>query len=303
MSQTQPSLRSYLHLHLLVLIWGFTAIIGLLVSISSLSLVLYRTLLAMVGLGVLLFVRRIDARLSFGSVLRILGVGVVIAFHWFLFFGAARVSTVSVCLAGMSTTSLWTSLVEPLFTRKRISWLEVLLSVVVIIGLYVIFLFEFDHLLGLLMALGSALLAAVFSVFNGQLVQRHEPLVITFYEMMGAFLTTALFIPLYHGLIAPNEPLQLVPTWHDWPYILTLAWICSVYAYTVAIKLMRQFSIFAMNLTFNLEPVYGIVLAFLIFGEKERMTTGFYVGTLVILLSVLAYPWLNARFAPKNPTA
>lgn len=303
MSQPQPTLRSYLHLHILVLIWGFTAIIGLLVSISPLSLVLYRTLLAALGIGVLLWGRRINARLDTPSLWRILGVGSIIAFHWFLFFGAARVSNASVCLAGMSTTSLWTSLIEPIFTRKRISWLEVLLSFVVIIGLYVIFLFEFNHLFGLLMALASALLAAVFSIINGQFAHRHEPLVITFYEMLGAFLTTALFIPIFHGFISPTEPLQLVPTLSDWPLLLLLAWVCSVYAYTAALKLMRLFSIFAMNLTINLEPVYGIVLAFLFFGEKERMTSGFYGGTLLILLSVLAYPWLNNLFPPKKATA
>lgn len=300
MSQPKPSLQSYLHLHFVVLIWGFTAIIGLLVSLTPLSLVFYRTLLASAGMGVLLFYRKIDIRLDNRSLFKIIGTGVLIAFHWFLFFGAARASTASVCLAGMSTCSLWTSLIEPLFNHKKISWLEVLVSLVVIIGLYVIFLFEFNHILGLVMALASALLAAVFSIINGNLTRQHNALVITFYEMIGAFLTTVIFLPLFHFVIAPDEKFNFIPQMGDWLLLFVLAWICSVYAYTASLKLLRLFSVFAMNLTINLEPVYGIILAFLILGEKERMTAGFYAGTLVILLAVLAYPWLHNRLSPKS---
>jgi drug/metabolite transporter (DMT)-like permease len=223
----------------------------------------------------------------------LLGTGALISAHWILFFAAARVANASVCLAGMATCSLWTALLEPLSSRKPVRLLEIFLGLLVVVGLYVIFHFEFDHALGLILAVASAMLAAVFTIINSRFTHRYDSLVITGYEMGGAFLATALFLPFYRETLAVGNQLQLVPTAADWLYMGLLAWLCTVYAYSAAVGLMQKFSAFAMNLTVNLEPVYGIVLAFLFFGEKEKMTTGFYLGTLVILLAVLAYPALS----------
>ena len=291
-----PSLRSYVQLHFLVLIWGFTAILGLLVEVSPVALVFYRTGLAAVGLVGVLYLQKKSFSVPSADVLRMFAVGVVLAAHWILFFASARVSTASVCLAGMSTTSLATSLVEPLINKRRIRPLEVLLGLVAIAGLYIVFRFEFDHALGLGLAVASAFLAALFTVFNSRLVRRHDAFVITFYEMIGASLSSLGFvwISVQMGWFLDYP---LVPSVGDWPWILVLAWVCTVYAYSMGTHLMRQFTPFMLNLTINLEPVYGILLAFLIFGEKERMTAGFYAGTVVILLSVVAYPLLNNRFS------
>ena len=291
-----PSLRSYVQLHFLVLIWGFTAILGLLVEVSPVALVFYRTGLAAVGLVGVLYLQKKSFSVPSADVLRMFAVGVVLAAHWILFFASARVSTASVCLAGMSTTSLATSLVEPLINKRRIRPLEVLLGLVAIAGLYIVFRFEFDHALGLGLAVASAVLAALFTVFNSRLVRRHDAFVITFYEMIGASLSSLGFvwISVQMGWFLDYP---LVPSVGDWPWILVLAWVCTVYAYSMGTHLMRQFTPFMLNLTINLEPVYGILLAFLIFGEKERMTAGFYAGTVVILLSVVAYPLLNNRFS------
>jgi drug/metabolite transporter (DMT)-like permease len=199
----------------------------------------------------------------------------------------------------MATCSLWTALLEPLSSRKPVRLLEIFLGLLVVVGLYVIFHFEFDHALGLTLAVASAMLASVFTIINSRFTHRYDSLVITGYEMGGAFLATALFLPFYRQTLAEGQQLQLVLTAADWLYIALLAWLCTVYAYSAAVRLMKKFSAFAMNLTVNLEPVYGIVLAFLFFGEKERMTTGFYLGTLVILLAVLAYPALS-RLRPRN---
>jgi drug/metabolite transporter (DMT)-like permease len=219
--------------------------------------------------------------------------GGLIAAHWILFFGAARVSTASICLAGMATGSLWTSLLEPLILGRRISLLEIGLGIIVIAGLYVVFHFEFNHAVGISMAILSALLAALFTVVNVQFSARYYAYTITFYEMVGACVVTCLFLPFYQWFIADKGQLQLTPSLSDWLYIGVLAFVCTVYAYSVAVKLMRKFSAFAINLTVNLEPVYGIVLAFLFFGDAEKMTPGFYLGTLIILTAVLTYPVLN----------
>jgi drug/metabolite transporter (DMT)-like permease len=226
--------------------------------------------------------------------LKLLATGLVIALHWSLFFGAARIANVSVCLAGMATGSLWTSLLEPLFFRRRLRFVEVTLGVVVMAGLYLIFRFEIDRAVGLSMAVFSAMLASIFTIINSQFTRRYPPMVITFYEMSGAFGGSLLFLGLYlaFGL---EKPSALWPKPADWLWISILAFVCTVYAYSASVWLMRKFSAFAVNLTVNLEPVYGIMLAWLFFGDRERMTTGFYIGTLIILVAVLVYPALNRK--------
>ncbi|WP_031526218.1 DMT family transporter [Dyadobacter crusticola] len=296
---TSATLRSYLHLHFLVLIWGFTAIVGLLVTISPIALVFYRTLFACLGLGIIILFKQKRLRADSADLLRMFAVGFILSAHWMLFFASARVSTASVCLAGMATTSLWTSIIEPLVNKKRIRPLEVGLGILAFAGLYVVFRFEFDHALGLMLALASALLAAMFTVANSRLVQRIDAYVITFYEMAGAtvFSLLSLFVAESFQWTG-NAP--YLPESGDWIWILFLAWICTVYASTMATQLMKQFSAYLINLTINLEPVYGIALAFLFFGEKERMTTAFYWGTLLILMAVLLYPLLSGSVLDKG---
>lgn len=287
-----PPLRSYLQLHFLVLIWGFTAVLGLLISVTPTALVLYRTVLAAIGLAMVIVLRKKSFRVGKKDAVLMMLVGLLLSTHWILFFASARVSTASVCLAGMSTTSLWTSFAEPLFSRQRIRPLEVLLGLVAVAGLYIVFRFEFDHALGLLLSVASAFLAALFMVANSHLVKKHDAFVINFYEMIGASLCSLVFVTMFYQYDLNNQ-MPIWPKGNDWLWILILAWVCTVYAYSMGTHLMRQFSAYMVNLTVNLEPVYGIVLAFMFFGEKERMTIGFYIGTLVILLAVLAYPVLT----------
>jgi drug/metabolite transporter (DMT)-like permease len=288
------NLRSYLHLHFLVLIWGFTAIVGLMVAISPISLVFYRTFFAFLGLGLVMFIRKKRFKTASKDLLKMFGVGLLLSSHWILFFASARVSTASVCLAGMATTSLWTSLIEPLVNRRAVRPLEVGLGILAFSGLYVVFRFEFDHAWGLLLALASALLAALFTVANSRLVQRMDAVVITFYEMAAASIFSLIFLIVAQwGGWTADAP--ICPKGQEWIWILFLAWVCTVYASTMATQLMKQFSAYLVNLTINLEPVYGIALAVFFFEEKERMTNEFYFGTSLILLAVLLYPLLNNR--------
>jgi drug/metabolite transporter (DMT)-like permease len=274
-----------------VLIWGVTSILGLLISLPSLELVFYRTLLAAIGVAVLMGIRKESLRVAPMDLLKIIGVGVLISLHWIFFFWSAKVSTASVCLAGMATTSLWTSFLDPLINKKRIKPFEVALGLLVISGLLVIFQFENGYWLGLFMALAAAFLSALFSILNGRLTFRYSPYQITFYEMAAASLVALLFLPLYSYI----DGTAIQWTWKglDWFWILILAGICTVYAFSVSVELMKRLSVFSINLTINLEPVYGILLAVLIFGEKEKMTQQFYLGTGIIFISVLIYPVLN----------
>lgn len=292
----KPTFADYLHLHFLVLIWGFTAILGKLINpqLSRISLTFFRTLLAAVGLAVVLWLWKEWKRVPANDRWAMLGVGVIMGLHWLTFFGSAHVSSASVCLAGMSTTSLFTSLLEPLFARRRVRPLEIFLSLLVIAGLYLIFRFEVDQSLGLGLALVSAFLAALFTIANSRFVRRYNALLITFYEMNGA--TVAMLLGLAgvaftSGLTAK----EVIPQSTDWLWLGILAFVCTVYAYSAGVHLLRKVSPFTLNLTINMEPVYGMVLAYFIL--NERMTAGFYAGSVVILLAVIIYPMLNNRFA------
>jgi drug/metabolite transporter (DMT)-like permease len=287
------SFKDYLLLHFIVLIWGFTAILGLLISLPSLELVFYRTLIASAGVALVMVVRKKSLIVPPSELLKIAGVGVLISLHWILFFWSARVSTASVCLAGMATTSLWTAFVDPLINRTKVKWYEVALGLMVISGLLVIFQFETGYWLGLSMALGAAFLGALFSVLNGRLTLRHTPYQITLYEMGAASLFALLFMPIYSEFLNDGAPIQWAWKGLDWLWMLILSGVCTVYAFSVSVDLMKRLPVFSINLTINLEPVYGILLAVLVFGEKEKMTPQFYLGTLIILISVLIYPVLN----------
>lgn len=294
MSEDSPY---YIKLHFIVLIWGFTAILGLLIEIPAVEIVFFRTLIASIALYLLLRYRGRTFRLGKKRVIQIIATGALIAAHWILFFGAARVATASVCLAGMATCSFWTSFLEPLMNRGRIKLYEVFLGLFVILGLYIIFRFEFDHALGLGMAIVSALLASVFTIINGKFMKHGlNPYTITFFEMVGAFLATLVFLPFYQWWIVGDEGISLLPGAMDWFYLVILGVVCTVYAYSVSVEIMKKLSAFVINLTVNMEPVYGIVLAFIVFGEKEKMNPEFYIGTLVILFSVLSYPFFNKMY-------
>ncbi|MCX6215455.1 DMT family transporter [Spirosoma sp.] len=303
--QKKASLTDYFQLHFIVLIWGFTAILGkLLVPLDSSAVVLFRTLLAVFGIGIVLLVRRQSIQVSSTDRWRLLATGGLIGLHWVLFFLAARLSNVSVCLAGMATSSLWASVLEPLLLRRRVRLIEVALGAVVMAGLYLIFRFEFDKVIGLAVAVSSAMLSSLFTIINSRFTHKYDALVISFYEMAGALLSALalwLAVQQFDGAVSGSVTQYTPHTSMQWLWLLVLSLVCTVYAYTVGVSLLRKFSPYLAILTVNLEPVYGILLAVLIFGDTEHMTSGFYIGTLVILVAVLAYPFLN-RQKPATTT-
>ncbi|HSI74900.1 MAG TPA: EamA family transporter [Lunatimonas sp.] len=295
---TPTPTKDYLTLHFVILIWSFTAILGVLISIPALEIVFYRTLIASLVIGLIFWVKKKSIRLKLRDQAKIIGTGFLISLHWTLFFWAAQVSNVSVCLVGMATCSLWTSFLEPLANKSKIKWYEVMLGLMVICGLVVIFKFEFDYWLGLAMALMSAFLCATFMVINGRLTKKHNPYTITFYEMVGAFVFSVLFMPIYASFLTPDG-LDMQLKGLDWMWLIVLALVCTVFAFSMSVELMKRLTAFTINLTVNLEPVYGIILALIIFGEKEKMTPGFYLGTLIILGSVCLYPFIQVYYKRK----
>ncbi|MBO3271608.1 DMT family transporter [Hymenobacter defluvii] len=284
-------LKDYLRLHFIVLLWGFTAILGKLISLPPVELVFWRTLLASIGLLGLLLMRRQSWRIGAADTARLMGVGALVAAHWITFFLAARLSSVSVCLAGLATLALWTSLLEPLILWRPVRFYEVGLGLLTMVGLYIVSQAELNQLLGLSVAIVSAGLSALFSVLNSKFVKRHTPTQLTFYEMTGACLSILLFLPFYSLYFTNGAGLHLSMHGNDWWLLLVLAGVCTVYAFSASVELMKRISAFVVNLTINLEPVYGILLAVYFFHEK--MSAGFYVGTAIILFSVLIHPVLD----------
>jgi drug/metabolite transporter (DMT)-like permease len=290
---------TYVQLHFIVMIWGFTAILGMLISLPPVEVVLYRTLFSFLGLYLLLRIRGTNLLVQKSTLLKLFGTGSVIALHWILFFLAARLSNISICLVGMATSSLWTSILEPIITKKKFRIYEPLLGIIAIIGISVVFNSVMDRWVGFLVAVISALMASIFTIINGKFVKDFDHYAINFYEMVGAFLSILIFLPFYYYYFAVDG-LQLILDFSDTFYLLVLALICTVYAYSISIKLMHKLTAFTINLTVNLEPVYGIILAVIIFQDKEKMEENFYLGSAIILLSVLIQPFLNKWLRKKD---
>ena len=297
------STADYLKLHFIVFLFGFTGILGKLVSIPAVEMVFYRTLIAALGMAALLLMTRGKFSVSSSDLSKLLFTGFIVGAHWLTFFISARVANVSVSLVGFATASLWSALLEPWVKGYKIRIIEVAFGLFVLTGLYVIFLSDFNYSVGLIFGVLSGLTCAIFSVINSQIVRRIDAYTITFYEMAGACVLTALFLPVYQQFWAEGAQLRLSPTPSDWVYIALLAWLCSAYAYSAAVELMKKVSVFFFQLTLNLEPVYGIIMAVIVFGEEEKMKINFYVGTFIILCAVLLYPLMKRRFTASPTTA
>ncbi|MEN8137188.1 MAG: EamA family transporter [Bacteroidota bacterium] len=285
------SKNEYLHLHLIVFIWGFTAILGKLISLDAVTLVWYRIFFTVISIFAFIKIAKIDIRLPKKAILQLLGIGVIIAFHWTTFYYAIKIANVSVTLAGLSTGAFFVSILEPIIYRKRPVIHEMLLGIVVVGGILLILDVEGDLKVGVLIALLSAALASLFSVFNARLAHKWDPTVITFYQMIGGVLTLSLVIPFMSKDMVDFS----IPTGMDLVYLIILATVCTAYTFIAAVRIMRTLSAFTVVLTVNLEPVYGIIMAYFIFGESETMSPKFYIGTFVIISTVLINSWIKSK--------
>lgn len=295
----------YLQLHLLVLLFATTAIFGHLITLSASALVLWRSLLATLG-GALLVgvVLRRNLRPPPGRMLTLIGIGAIMGIHWVCFFAAIKLANISICLAGMATTSFFTAFTEPLMERRGIRPMEVTLGLLILPGILLIAGFERGRLAGLGVAILSALLASVFPVLNRQMVRQQgmDPLVMVVWEMLGAGAICLLGLPWLDGPGAYDR-LFAFHGW-DWLWLLMLAWVCTIFAHALHIHLLRYLSAYTSNLAINFEPVYGILAAALLFNEHRQLHPAFFIGTATIVAANLAYPvvlWHRARNTPSHP--
>lgn len=277
--------KNYLLLHFIVLIFGGTAILGRLISIPSTNLVFFRMSIAFLGLLAFLFIVRWDFKTPFKNKLKFLATGLVTAAHWIFFFESVVVSNVSICLATMSSVSLFVAFVEPLVFRRKLRLMEVLFGGLIIVGLVLIFSFETEYVLGIVYGLISSFLAAVFGTLNGHYVQKgHEAHTITLYEMLGGVVGISVYFA-FTG--AFGVEFFQVPS-SDWVWILILAIVCTTFAFVASVYVMKDLSPFTVALAINMEPVYGILMALFIFKDDEYMSTGFYFGALIIIGTIIA---------------
>ena len=288
--------KNYLHLHLIVFIWGFIGVLGKLISIDAIPLVWYRMLIASSLIAVFILYKRYSLRVTNKTLLAMLIAGVIIALHWVTFFKAIKVSNVSIALVTMSTGALFTAFLEPIYYGRKMLLYEVVFGLMVVFGLYLIYNVNSSYSLGMGLALISALLGSIYTLINGQLIKTNKPSTISFYELMSG----TLFISIYLAINGSFNKAFFTLQFNDWFFIFILASVCTAYAFIAAIRVMRFISPYTVMLTTNLEPVYGIFLALLIFGQSERMSPLFYIGALIIVTTIIANGILKNRRKSKH---
>lgn len=284
-------------MHIAIFLWGFTGILGRLIELQEGLLVWYRMLITIAALFALIYFNGEFKRISWKDFKGIAFVGGLIAIHWVTFYGSIKYSNVSIALSCFSSTALFTALIEPYMNKRRVSKAEILFGVITIIGIYLIFHFQKLYATGIILALISSALCSVFTIKNKDLVGTHSPGNLLFYELVSGVALLTLLMPLYIWLF-PTE--KYLPNKHDWLYLAILSLVCTVYALRLSYKALKVVTPFTMNLSVNLEPVYGIILAFILFKEQKDLNTGFYAGTSLIILSVVAHSLYRFRTVRKE---
>ncbi len=276
--------KAFWQLHIAVLLAGFTAILGKLIGLNEILLVSYRLLLTVIVLALLLTFRGQWQKIGGRELLKITGVGFIICLHWVAFYGSIKYSNVSVALVCFSATGFFTAILEPLITKKKPVWQEIMLGFLAIAGIYIIFDFYPEYVKGILFGIVAALGSAIFPVFNKQLLKKYSPRTLTFYELAGGFVLLLALTPVYLNFF-PAE--YYVPTMSDWAWLFVLATACTVVMFELQLHALKKISAFTVNLTYNLEPVYGILLAFVIFNENKMLGGAFYGGLSLIILAIV----------------
>lgn len=279
-------------MHISIILWGFTGILGKLIELSEGLLVWYRLIITSIALFVLLAWKKELKPLPWRDFMKISGVGFIISLHWLTFYGAIKYSNISITLSCLSSIALFTALFEPMYLRRKLQAEEIIFGVVAIAGIYLIFAFQKLYTVGIVLALISAVLAAIFTVLNQGFVKKYSPEAVTFYELGSGMVYVTLIMPLYLYLFPTKT---ILPTSMDWMYLVILSLFCTVIPFILSLKALQKISAFTLNLSVNLEPVYSIILAIIIFKEDKLLNAGFYAGTMVILSSVVFHSFYKYR--------
>lgn len=276
--------KALFQLHIAVFLAGFTAILGKLIGLNEGLLVWYRLLITVSTLGLILYFKKRLIILPKKEILQIFAVGFIVAFHWVCFYGSVKYGNVSIAVVCISGAGFFTAFFDPLLYKKRINAVEVLLGAIAILGIYIIFDFHPQYKAGIIFGILSAIGSSLFPIFNKRLLIKHSPETLTLYELGGGLLTLTLIIPVYLQFSTAS---YYMPTATDWLLLILLAWVCTILCFDLQLNALKKISPFTANLAYNLEPVYGIVLAFVIFNENKSLNRQFYAGVGLILLAVI----------------
>ena len=283
-------------LHLIVLVWGLTGILGKEITLDPFLLVWWRVLIAVISISVISWVVKSPIEVNKSNIWRFAGVGLITAAHWVCFFASIKYSKISVALVVLSTSAFFVSLLHPLIRRERPKRYEMLLGVIVIAGIFLIFKFETKYTLGIVLSIMAAFLAALFSALNAQLVSKHQPTTIAFWEMVFAFLGLTVFIT----ASGRGGDLIEIPSMRDIQLLLLLGFLCTGVAFIVSIRVMKVLSPFTCALAINMEPVYTIIIALFMYGSDEWLSPEFYLGGLVIISTLFIDTWMKRRKASSS---
>ncbi len=287
--------KAYLQLHLAIFLWGFTAILGELISLAGVPLVWHRLWITIVVLffvpGALKALRQIPKK----QIIQFSLIGFVVAAHWVTFYGSIKVSNPSIAVSCLATSSLFTSFIEPILSRKKINPIEVILGLVAMIGIWIMFNAAFNFLAGLIMGLISAFLSALFSSLNKKYATGSEAKAVTIIEMGSGLILLSIIMPFYFKIY---PELKFIPLRDDWFWLIILGAVCTAFNFVISLNALKHISAYMANLSLNLEPVYGVILAALIFNDHKDLNSYFYLGTLIILAAVASYPFLLKKW-PK----
>jgi len=278
-------------LHAIVLVWGLTGILGREITLEPFLLVWWRVFIAVVSIAIIAVVARQQVVAGTRDLVRFAGVGLLTAAHWVCFFASIKYSKISVALVVLSTSAFFVSLIHPLLKREAPRRYEMVLGLVVIAGIFLIFKFESEYTLGIVLSLMAAFLAALFSTLNARLVATYQPTQMAFWEMLFAFSGLSVYLV----ITGDGRELFNLPSYRDFQLLLLLGVLCTGVAFIVSIRVMRVLSPFTCALAINMEPVYTILLALLLYGSDERMSPQFYMGGLVIISTLFLDTWLKQR--------
>ncbi len=272
-----------IRLHIAVFLWGFTGVLGRLITLNEGWLVWWRMFITAIALWIYFFISGKIQKVSLRDFLKIASIGTILAIHWLLFYGSIKYANVSIALTCLATTGLLSAIIEPLFFRRKINTSELLLGTFALAGIVIIYFSNLQFSVGIYIGLLSALATVIVSVLNKKIVSGYTPQVITLYQLTGGFLGLTVLMPLYNYLLHSNIQ---YPQNLDWLWLLILACFCTVFTFILYIGALNKVSAFTVNLTLTLEPVYGIVLAFTVFRENKYLSSYFYIGFALILVAV-----------------
>lgn len=275
--------KSFLQLHAAILLAGFTGILGKLINLQEGYLVWYRMIMSALIVLVIMLITRTFVFPPRKSLLKLLGIGAIVSLHWVSFYGSIKYSNVSVSVTCLSAIGFFTSFIEPAINRRRVDWVEVGLGILAICGIYLIFNFYPQYKTGIIFGMISALLASIFPILNKRMLKDFTPRTLNFYEMTGGSLALCFILPVYLHFFPAA---YFIPTMSDWFWLIILAGFCTVLAFDLSLRALKNISAFTVNLSYNFEPIYSIIMAFIIFKENQFLGPGFYAGFTLIVLAV-----------------